>query len=67
MIFYEFLYTSIGQAIAAYAPNEYFAAIMNPVIIGAGLISFCGVVVPYESLNVFWVSHPSIHKEKQRS
>lgn len=56
MIFYEFLYTSIGQAIAAYAPNEYFAAIMNPVILGAGLISFCGVVVPYASLPVFWVS-----------
>lgn len=44
MIFYEFLYTSIGQGIAAYAPNEYFAAVMNPVPIGAGLVSFCGVV-----------------------
>ncbi|KAL4799196.1 ABC-2 type transporter-domain-containing protein [Aspergillus venezuelensis] len=54
MIFYEFLYTSIGQAIAAYAPNEYFAAIMNPIIIGAGMISFCGVVVPYSSLQPFW-------------
>ncbi|CRG90900.1 ABC multidrug transporter, putative [Talaromyces islandicus] len=54
MIFYEFLYTSLGQAIAAYAPNEYFAAIMNPVIIGAGLISFCGVVVPYSQMQAFW-------------
>ncbi|OKL61090.1 hypothetical protein UA08_03286 [Talaromyces atroroseus] len=54
MIFYEFLYTSIGQAIAAYAPNEYFAAIMNPVIIGAGMISFCGVVVPYADMQDFW-------------
>ncbi|KAE8311860.1 ABC-2 type transporter-domain-containing protein [Aspergillus transmontanensis] len=54
MIFYEFLYTSIGQAIAAYAPNEYFAAIMNPIILGAGLVSFCGVVVPYSSLQPFW-------------
>ncbi|KAJ9214471.1 hypothetical protein DTO166G4_3875 [Paecilomyces variotii] len=54
MIFYEFLYTSIGQAIAAYAPNEYFAAIMNPVLIGAGLISFCGVVVPYSQMQYFW-------------
>lgn len=51
---YEFLYTSIGQAIAAYAPNEYFAAIMNPVLIGAGLISFCGVVVPYAQMQPFW-------------
>ncbi|PLB46565.1 hypothetical protein P170DRAFT_363672 [Aspergillus steynii IBT 23096] len=54
MIFYEFLYTSIGQAIAAYAPNEYFAAIMNPVLIGAGLVSFCGVVVPYSQMQPFW-------------
>ncbi|CEJ61673.1 Putative Localization: integral membrane protein [Penicillium brasilianum] len=54
MIFYEFLYTSIGQAIAAYAPNEYFAAVMNPVLIGAGLVSFCGVVVPYSQLQAFW-------------
>ncbi|KAL4932505.1 putative ABC multidrug transporter [Aspergillus undulatus] len=54
MIFYEFLYTSIGQAIAAYAPNEYFAAIMNPIFIGAGMISFCGVVVPYDSMQPFW-------------
>ncbi|KAJ5771410.1 uncharacterized protein N7511_003461 [Penicillium nucicola] len=54
MIFYEFLYTSIGQAIAAYAPNEYFAAVMNPVLIGAGLVSFCGVVVPYSAMQPFW-------------
>ncbi|KAJ5767493.1 hypothetical protein N7533_000076 [Penicillium manginii] len=54
MIFYEFLYTSIGQAIAAYAPNEYFAAVMNPVLIGAGLVSFCGVVVPYSQMQPFW-------------
>lgn len=51
---YEFLYTSIGQAIAAYAPNEYFAAIMNPLLIGAGMISFCGVVMPYASMQPFW-------------
>ncbi|KAJ5949763.1 hypothetical protein N7454_001347 [Penicillium verhagenii] len=54
MIFYEFLYTSIGQAIAAYAPNEYFAAVMNPLLLGAGLVSFCGVVVPYASMQPFW-------------
>ncbi|KAL2826319.1 ABC-2 type transporter-domain-containing protein [Aspergillus cavernicola] len=54
MIFYEFLYTSIGQAISAYAPSEYGAAIMNPIVIGAGMISFCGVVVPYSSMQPFW-------------
>ncbi|CAK7564578.1 MAG: hypothetical protein SEPTF4163_002472 [Sporothrix epigloea] len=54
MILYEFLYTSIGQAIAAYAPNVYFAAISNPLLIGAGLITFCGVVVPYSQMQPFW-------------
>ena len=27
---------------------------MNPVLIGAGLISFCGVVVPYSQMQPFW-------------
>lgn len=27
---------------------------MNPVLIGAGLISFCGVVVPYAQMQPFW-------------
>ncbi|KAL4877859.1 ABC-2 type transporter-domain-containing protein [Aspergillus karnatakaensis] len=54
MLLYEFLYTPIGQAIAAYAPNEYAASLVNPLILGAGLIGFCGVVVPYEQINVFW-------------
>lgn len=27
---------------------------MNPVLIGAGLISFCGVVVPYSQMQAFW-------------
>lgn len=54
MAVYEFLYTSVGQAIAAYAPNVYFAAISNPLLIGAGMITFCGVVVPYTSMQPFW-------------
>ncbi|EFW98765.1 ABC multidrug transporter [Grosmannia clavigera kw1407] len=54
MIFYEFLYTSIGQAIAAYSPNEYFASLANPLIVGAALINFCGVVVPYSLIPTFW-------------
>lgn len=51
---YEFLYTSVGQAIAAYAPNGYFAAIMNPLIIGAGMVSFAGVLVPWSQLEPPW-------------
>jgi ABC-type multidrug transport system permease subunit len=27
---------------------------MNPVLLGAGLVSFCGVVVPYSSMQPFW-------------
>ena len=53
MLMYEFLYTGIGQFIAAYAPNEVFAALVNPLIIGT-LVSFCGVLVPYVQIQPFW-------------
>ncbi|KAK4548375.1 hypothetical protein LTR36_010246 [Oleoguttula mirabilis] len=53
MLFYEFVYTGIGQAIAAYAPNAVFASLVNPLCIGI-LVSFCGVLVPYAQLSVFW-------------
>jgi ABC-type multidrug transport system permease subunit/ABC-type multidrug transport system ATPase subunit len=53
MLMYEFVYTGIGQFIAAYAPNAVFASLTNPLIIGV-LISFCGVLVPYQQINVFW-------------
>lgn len=53
MLMYEFLYTGIGQFIAAYAPNEVFAALVNPLIIGT-LVSFCGVLVPYGQIQAFW-------------
>jgi ABC-type multidrug transport system ATPase subunit len=53
MLMFEFVYTGIGQFEAAYAPNELFAALVNPVVIGI-LISFCGVLVPYAQINAFW-------------
>ncbi|KAK5111516.1 hypothetical protein LTR85_011864 [Meristemomyces frigidus] len=53
MLFYEFIYTGIGQAIAAYAPNAVFASLVNPLAIGI-LVSFCGVLVPYAQINVFY-------------
>ncbi|KAK6193093.1 ATPase with role in protein import into the ER [Pestalotiopsis sp. IQ-011] len=53
MLMYEFVYTGIGQFVAAYAPNAVFASLANPVIIGT-LVSFCGVLVPYSQLQVFW-------------
>lgn len=36
MTLYEFLYTGIGQFVAAYAPHEIFAALVNPLLIGDG-------------------------------
>jgi ABC-type multidrug transport system permease subunit len=53
MLTYEFIYTGIGQTIAAIAPNATFAALMNPLTISI-LVLFCGVFVPYTQTNVFW-------------
>lgn len=40
-------------AAASDAPNAVFASLVNPLILGT-LISFCGVLVPYAELQVFW-------------
>ena len=53
MLIYEFVYTGIGQFIAAYAPNATFAALVNPLLVSI-LVLFCGVFVPYGMLSVFW-------------
>jgi len=53
MTLYEFLYTGIGQFVAAYAPNAVFAALVNPLLIGV-LVSFSGVFVPYQAITSFW-------------
>lgn len=53
MLMYEFVYTGIGQFIAAYAPNAVFASLVNPLVIGT-LASFCGVLVPYSQIQPFW-------------
>lgn len=53
MLMYEFVYTGIGQFVAAYAPNAVFAALVNPLIISI-LVSFCGVLVPYGQITAFW-------------
>lgn len=50
---YEGFYTALGQAIAAYAPNPTFAALVNPFFI-AVLAQFCGVLAPYAILPVWW-------------
>ncbi|KAH6639094.1 multidrug resistance protein CDR2 [Boeremia exigua] len=53
VVFYMFLYTRIGQMIAAYAPNAIFASLVNPLFITT-LVSFCGVLVPYSQIQSFW-------------
>ncbi|KAJ3542263.1 hypothetical protein NM208_g4196 [Fusarium decemcellulare] len=53
MLMYEFVYTGIGQFVAAYAPNEVFASLVNPLLLGI-LVSFCGVLVPYNQIQDFW-------------
>jgi ATP-binding cassette subfamily G (WHITE) protein 2 (SNQ2) len=53
MTLYEFLYTGIGQFVAAYAPNAVFAALVNPLLI-AVLVTFSGVLVPYPQITAFW-------------
>lgn len=53
MLVYQFIYTGIGQFVAAYAPNAVFASLVNPLIISS-LVSFCGVLVPYSQIQPFW-------------
>ncbi|RBR24283.1 uncharacterized protein FIESC28_02773 [Fusarium coffeatum] len=53
VVLYEFIYTGIGQMIAAYAPNAVFASLVNPLVITT-LVSFCGVMVPYGQITAFW-------------
>lgn len=53
VLMYEFIYTGIGQAIAAYTPNAIFAVLINPLII-AILVFFCGVYVPYAQIQAVW-------------
>ncbi|KAH7333166.1 putative Brefeldin A resistance protein [Rhexocercosporidium sp. MPI-PUGE-AT-0058] len=53
MLMYEFVYTGIGQFIAAYAPNAVAASLANPLIL-LTLVGFSGVLVPYSLLQEFW-------------
>ncbi|KAK8142572.1 hypothetical protein G3M48_008553 [Beauveria asiatica] len=51
MLMYEFLYTGIGQFIAAYAPNVVSATLVNPLIIG--------VQTRLNLIYTFWCPNPS--------
>ncbi|USW53289.1 Putative AAA+ ATPase domain, CDR ABC transporter, ABC-2 type transporter [Septoria linicola] len=53
MLMYEFIYTGIGQFIAAYAPNAVAASLVNPLVIFT-LVGYSGVLVPYSQIVDFW-------------
>jgi ATP-binding cassette subfamily G (WHITE) protein 2 (SNQ2) len=53
VLLYEFIYTGVGQFIAAYAPTASIASLFTPLLLGT-LLSFCGVFVPYSEMPVYW-------------
>jgi ABC-type multidrug transport system permease subunit len=53
VLVYQFLYTGIGQFIAAYAPNAVFASLVNPLLLSTWVL-LCGVLVPYSQIQPFW-------------
>ena len=55
VMLFELFYVSLGQAIAAFSPNDLLASILVPVFF-IFVVSFCGVVVPFAALPHFWQS-----------
>ncbi|KAK6354983.1 hypothetical protein TWF696_004109 [Orbilia brochopaga] len=51
----EIYFISFGQAIASFAPNEMLAGLLVPFFF-IFIISFAGIMVPYEGLPSFWRS-----------
>lgn len=50
---FSVFYVGFGQWIAAIAPNPLFASLLVPAFF-TFTTSFCGVVVPYDSMPYFW-------------
>ncbi|KAK5123595.1 hypothetical protein LTR85_002633 [Meristemomyces frigidus] len=55
IMLFEVFYVSFGQAIASFSPNELLASLFVPLFF-LFVVSFCGVVVPYQGLPYFWRS-----------
>ncbi|KAF7679880.1 abc drug exporter [Alternaria burnsii] len=55
VMLFEIFYLGFGQAIASFAPNELLASLLVPLFF-TFIVSFCGVVVPYNGLPTFWQS-----------
>lgn len=50
---FEMYYIGLGPFIAALSPNELFASLLIPCFF-TFIVSFCGVVVPYQAMTHFW-------------
>ncbi|KAI0095244.1 ABC-2 type transporter-domain-containing protein [Irpex rosettiformis] len=55
ILFVEFFGVTLGQFIGAVSPNIQTAALFNP-FIGLILTTFCGVTIPYPTMESFWRS-----------
>ncbi|KIK62247.1 hypothetical protein GYMLUDRAFT_42191 [Collybiopsis luxurians FD-317 M1] len=55
IIFVMLFGVSLGQLIAAISPSVQVAVLFNP-FIGVVLTTFCGVTIPYPTMNTFWRS-----------
>ncbi|KAI1780480.1 ABC-2 type transporter-domain-containing protein [Hypoxylon cercidicola] len=55
IMLFELFYVGLGQAIAAFSPNELLASLFVPLFF-LFVVSFCGVMVPPEQLPYFWRS-----------
>jgi ATP-binding cassette subfamily G (WHITE) protein 2 (SNQ2) len=52
---FELFYLGFGLAIASFSPNDLLASLLVPVFF-TFVVSFCGVVVPYQAMPSFWRS-----------
>lgn len=55
VLLFELYYTSFGQAIASFSPNELLASLLVPLFF-LFIVAFCGVIVPPQQLPTFWRS-----------
>ncbi|KAL9618479.1 MAG: hypothetical protein Q9160_006798 [Pyrenula sp. 1 TL-2023] len=55
LILFELYYVGFGQAIASFSPNELLASLLVPIFF-LFVVSFCGVVVPFQAIPYFWRS-----------
>ncbi|KAI9848005.1 MAG: hypothetical protein M1838_000677 [Thelocarpon superellum] len=55
VMLFEIFYVGFGQGVASFAANDLLASLLVPVFF-LFIVSFCGVVVPFQALPYFWRS-----------